>query len=54
LWQAAARGEGAGLAGAGVICAEADEDSNSDAAIAAIGSRIANEHIGIGIDLLST
>jgi len=54
LWQDAARGAAAALAGAGVICAEADEDSNADPAIAAIRSRIADEHIGIGIDLLST
>jgi hypothetical protein len=46
LWQDAARGEGAGLAGGIVVCADADHDS--DAAMAAISSRIANQNIGIG------
>jgi hypothetical protein len=51
LWQDAARGEGAGLAGGSAVWADADKDS--DAAMAAIRSRIADEHIDIGITGLS-
>jgi hypothetical protein len=47
LWQAAARGEGTGLAGGRVVCAAADHDS--DAAIATARSRIPNETIVIGL-----
>jgi hypothetical protein len=46
LWQDAARGDGAGLAGGSAVCADADRAS--DAAIAAIRSRIASEDIVIG------